>query len=91
MDLNIPGGKMAINSEDWVDDVELMCIKEAVREMTEETGMTISAKSDNAVYFYLRSENQMEMRKKYKLDELPLQVYRRNNVSKGDLIMIWLL
>lgn len=91
MNLNIPGGKISINIEDWKEDPELMCVKEALREMTEETGMTISSKSNDTIYNYLRSKNQIEMRKKNKLDDLPLQVYRRNTDSKGDLTIIWLL
>ena len=92
IDLNIPGGKLAIDVEDRTEDPKLMCIKEALRELAEETGMTISSKyGKNVVYNYFKSENQIKMRKKYKLDKLPLQVYRRNNASKGDLIMIWLL
>jgi len=93
MDLNIPGGKVSVHPKDWIEDNYLMCIIEGLREMTEETGMTILSefKDETIIYDYLGSENQLEMRKRYKLDPLPLKVYRKNTDSKGDLIFIWLL
>jgi len=93
IDLNIPGGKISVHPKDWIENNDLMCIIEGLREMTEETGMTISSKFKNIknVYNYLGFENQLEMRKRYELDQLPLKVYRKNTNRKGDLTLIWLL
>jgi hypothetical protein len=85
IDINIPGGKVSLSSISDIDE-EILCIKEGLRELEEETGFSFTGPIE-----YLCSTNQIDIRKKYHLENLPLHVYRKNTDVKGDLILIWLI